>query len=229
MLNRPDRAIILAAGVGSRLRWLTTTRPKALMPIAGEVAIIHTIRHLVVSGVRHIVINLHHHGDQIAERLADGRQFGVSIDYSWESNLLDSGGGVRRACSLLPAGKNLWVCNADVVTDVNLQPLWQQMHHHDAGAVLALVSNPTHHPKGDFTLIENRVGLRCKNSVSWTYSGVSLWSQQVVETDAWGDVFSLVKPMHRLIEQEKLYGVIHQGQWRDIGRPRDLFATAGWR
>lgn len=229
VINRPDRAVILAAGLGSRLRWLTADRPKALMPVAGEAAIIHTIRHLVAFGVRHIAINLHHHGDQIVHLLGNGQKFATNISYSWEEKLLDSGGGVRRACSLLPQGENLLVCNADVVSDLPLQQLWQQMLSHHAAAVLALVSNPSHHPEGDFTLAQGQVGLRSENSTAWTYAGISLWSQLVVEADDWGDCFSLVKPMQALIAQKRLYGVIHHGWWRDIGRPRDLFAAAGWR
>jgi len=197
------------------------------MPVAGEVAIVHTLRHLIAFGVRHVVINLHHYGNHIVQLLGDGRQFGLSIRYSWEASLLDSGGGVRRACSLLPEGGCFFVCNADVVADVGLRRLWQRMPTDNAGAVLALVANPVHHPEGDFTLEHAHVGLPSGGLPTWTYSGVSLWSQAVTEDDGWGDCFSLLEPMRALIATGQLYGIIHRGQWCDIGRPKDLL-TLRW-
>ncbi|MDQ6964427.1 MAG: nucleotidyltransferase family protein, partial [Mariprofundales bacterium] len=222
---KPDRAVILAAGLGTRLRWLTTTRPKALMPIGGEAAIIHTIRHLTSFGVRHIAINIHHHGEQIAQLLGDGRRFGVTLYYSREGELLDSGGGVRRACSLLPAGEHLLIHNGDVVSDIDLHQLWSSMQTGHAAATLALVANPPHNPAGDFTLNSGVVGKRDSTQRSWTYSGVSLWSQAAVTDDRWGERFSLLKPMLELLRCNRLYGIIHHSQWHDIGRPKELFAT----
>ena len=221
-LARPDRAVVLAAGLGTRLRWLTADRPKALMPVAGVPAIVHTLRHLVAFGIRHVAINLHHHGDQIVRLLGDGRGFGLAIRYSREARLLDSGGGVRRACTLLPAGDTVVVCNADVISDIELARLWRRMAEPEIRAVLGLVPNPTHHPEGDFTLADGRVGLRRDNEPTWTFAGVSLWSQAVLTRYPVGAPFSLLEPMRALIAEGALGGVVHRGRWRDIGRPRDL-------
>ena len=222
-LARPDRAVVLAAGLGTRLRWLTADRPKALMPVGGEPAIVHTLRRLVAFGIRHVAINLHHHGAQIARELGDGRRLGLSIRYSREARLLDSGGGVRRACTLLPAGDLVVVCNADVISDIDLEALWRRMSVTGAQAVVALVPNPVHHPEGDFALCDGRVEPKRAGAPSWTFAGVSLWSQAVLARYRAESRFSLVEAMGALIAEQRLGGVLHHGQWCDIGRPRELF------
>ncbi len=219
----PDRAVILAAGRGTRLRWMTAGRPKALMEVAGEAVIVRQLRWLVSFGVRHVAINLHHHGRQIAEALGDGSRFGARIAYSWERELLDSGGGVRKAMALLPEGAHLFVCNADVVSDIDLRRLWRVSQQRNGGAVLALVSNPRHHPHGDFSLDGDVVVPRRSRGESWTYAGVSLWEESWLR-DVEKKRFSLVEPMRALMEQRALYGVVHAGGWCDIGRPADLLS-----
>ncbi|MDX8409934.1 MAG: nucleotidyltransferase family protein [Mariprofundales bacterium] len=219
----PDRAVILAAGLGSRLKWLTRDRPKALMEVAGEPAIVHTLRHLIRYGVRHVAINLHAHGDQVRHYLGDGRRFGLSIRYSEEAELLDSGGGVCRARQLLPQGEQLLVINADVVSDIDLAVLWRLVGDDSQAAALAMVANPPHHPQGDFVLDDQRrVCLRDGRQQSVTFSGVSLWPDALLACQR-KSCFPLTDLMRQQIEAEQLYGMMHRGSWRDIGRPHDLF------
>ena len=92
------RAMILAAGHGERLRPLTERIPKPLIPVAGEPLIVHQLRWLHRAGIRDVVINLHHLGEAIERALGTGRDLGVRIHYSRESELLlDTGGGIKRA------------------------------------------------------------------------------------------------------------------------------------
>lgn len=212
-----DRAIILAAGLGTRLKWLTHGRPKALMQVAGVPAIVHVIRRLAGQGIRDIAINAHHHAGQLADYLGDGSRFGVDIRISHETRLLDSGGGVKQALSLLPGEGAVVVHNADVMADIDLQALAASCPA--GGGCLSLVANPVHHPQGDFALQGGRISLA--EGVRYTFAGVSMWDPQVFEAETEA-VFPLSQSMRRLIEAGQLAGVLHRGQWFDIGRPRDL-------
>src|SRR5207253_9554617 len=97
------RALVLAAGLGTRLQPLTLARAKAAAPVDGEPLIRRTIRELVAQGVTDLVVNLHHHPESIAAALGDGADLGARIRYSWESPVLGSAGGPRHALPLLLA------------------------------------------------------------------------------------------------------------------------------
>jgi len=214
----PKRAVILAAGLGTRLKWLTGQRPKALMRVAGEPAIGHVIRRLVAQGIREIAVNAHHHADQLLEYLGDGSRFGCLIVVSHESTLLDSGGGVRQALSKLPGSGLVVVHNCDVLADIDVHRLAAMVP--DAGSSIALVANPPYHPDGDFMLRGSDVSLGGHDR--FTFSGISVWDEQVFGSYAQGSVFSLVQPMRNLIGQGMCRGLLHRGDWFDIGRPSDL-------
>jgi MurNAc alpha-1-phosphate uridylyltransferase len=214
-----DRAVVLAAGMGTRLRWLTRERPKALMPIGGMPAIEVVIRRLAAQGIRDIAINLHHHAEAIRACLGHGERLGVRLVYSFEPRLLDSGGGVRQALSLLPGEGLVAVHNADVLGDVPVQALAALAA--PGGACAALVDNPAHHPKGDFGLEHGRVVGKRRDVPSYTFAGVSVFDAAVIAD--WPEVaFPLTEVLERLMGEGRLAGYYHAGQWLDIGRPRDL-------
>jgi len=214
----PDRAVILAAGLGTRLKWLTHGQPKALMDVAGEPAIVRVIRHLAGAGIRDIAINVHHHASQLIRELGDGSRFGVRLYFSPEEMLLDSGGGVRTAMQRLPGRGRILVHNADVLADIDLRALAARCP--DAGCALTLVANPAHHPRGDFALDGERV---CEaGHPLWTYAGVSVWDDAVLLERQAESPWSLVEPMRELMRQGLAHGMLHRGTWFDIGRPHDL-------
>jgi len=217
-MKQVERAVILAAGLGTRLRWLTHGRPKALMQVAGEPVIAHVIRRLVQQGVRRIVVNAHYHGDQLHDYLGDGSRFGCLISISDEPQLLDSGGGVKKALQLLPGVGPVAVWNADVLADIDLQRLAAVLP--TGGAAIALVANPDHHPAGDFMLDHGQVS--ATGAPRLTFAGVSVWSAGGFDTCPAGEPFSLTLPMRALIGQGLCAGVKHEGSWFDVGRPRDL-------
>lgn len=219
-----DRAVILAAGLGTRLKWLTNNRPKALMELAGEPAIVRVIRRLAGQGVHDIAINVHHHAGRLMDVLGDGSGFGVRLYYSHEETLLDSGGGVRTALEKLPGSGPFVVHNADVVADIDLGRLARRLP--DEGAVLTLVENPLHHPQGDFGLDGGRVV--AEKASGYTYAGVSLWSEPALAGYEPGEPFPLTEPMRQLMSAGRLAGVVHRGTWFDIGRPRELMMARGW-
>jgi NDP-sugar pyrophosphorylase family protein len=131
--------MILAAGFGSRLRPLTDRVPKPLLDVGGVPMIAYPLALLRAAGIDEVVINLHHLGDQIRARLGDGGAYGMSISYSEEPSLLDTGGGIKKAEAFLRGGTFV-VLNADSVMDLDLAAVidW----HRRQRAVATMVLRP---------------------------------------------------------------------------------------
>ena len=208
--------MILAAGRGERLRPITDSVPKALVEVGGRPLIEQHVERLVASGVKRIVINLGWLGEQIADRLGSGSQFGATIVYSPEfEQLLDSGGGIFRALPLL-GDEPFWVVNADIYTDIGLsrEPLPE-----DVDGELVLVANPRHKQRGDFGLEAGKVttnGERC-----YTFSGIARYRARFFAAQRAG-AFSIVPLLERAAEEGRLGGNLYRGQWADIGTPERL-------
>jgi len=217
-MSNVTQAVILAAGVGSRLKSLTQHTPKALMPIAGEAAIERVVRQLVGQGIHDIAINIHHHAGQIRQHLGDGSRYNARFYYSHEQKLLDSGGGVRTAMDLLPHEGLIAVHNADILTAIPLQPLAALCPHQ--GCALALVPNPKHHSQGDFGFQNHQITFN--TTAKHTFSGVSVWHPAALLSYESEVSFSLVASMKKLIQQQRCAGLMHMDAWFDIGRHRDL-------
>jgi len=137
------KALILAAGEGTRLRPLTLTRPKPMLPVAGEPLLAITIRMLRHHGITDIAINLHHHPETITDHFGDGTRFGVHITYSHEPELLGTAGAARKLAHFLD--DTFVVVYGDVLTDLNYTTLVR--FHRLKGALVTLsvyhVENPT--------------------------------------------------------------------------------------
>lgn len=117
-----DTALILAAGLGTRLAPLSEIRAKAALPVAGEAIIRHQIRWLADAGVRHVVVNLHHLAATVTATLGHGRDLGVTVRYSWEPQILGSAGGPQQALDLVDADRII-IVNGDTITDLDLAAL----------------------------------------------------------------------------------------------------------
>ncbi len=119
-------AMILAAGLGTRLKALTQDKPKALVPLNGKPLLQHCIENLIANGFYHIVINVHHFGEQIIDFI-NQHQFDAVIQISDERDLLmDTGGGIVKATPLFKDSKAVLVHNVDIISDVNLRDMSQQ-------------------------------------------------------------------------------------------------------
>ena len=129
--------MIFAAGLGTRLRPLTDNMPKALVPVAGKTMLERVILKLKDAGFHDITINIHHFGNQIIDFLRANENFGVNIHISDErGELLDTGGGIKKARPLLESNEPFLIHNADILTDLDLNAFY---HHHlesDADATL---------------------------------------------------------------------------------------------
>ena len=133
------KALILAAGLGTRLKPLTDTMPKALVPVDGEPMLKKVLDRLISAGYDDIVVNVHHFADQIRKYIADNQSFGIKIRFSDESDLLrETGGGIRHAEPLLggPGAEAFLVHNVDIMSDLDFNWFKSQMHDGDLSTLL---------------------------------------------------------------------------------------------
>lgn len=210
------RAMILAAGRGERMRPLTDTVPKPMLRVAGKPLIEWHVEALAAVGIREIVINLAWLGEQIREHLGDGRRWAVNIAYSPEEQALETGGGVFQALPLL--GEQPFVLlSADVWTDYPLARLLQLPQPHDM-AHFVMVPNPEFHPRGDFALAAGRI---VPAGERLTYGNVGVFRPGFFAGCQPGR-FALAPLMHRWVEQGRISGECHQGQWHNLGTPAQL-------
>lgn len=142
--NYQKKAMILAAGLGTRLKPLTSNKPKALVEIAGKTLLQITIERLKHYGFNDICINIHHFAAQIKSYMAQNRNFGISIQFSDESDmLLDTGGGVKKALPILGNGPVL-VHNVDIISEVDLLSLFHDhLSENERVATLCVSSRPS--------------------------------------------------------------------------------------
>jgi NDP-sugar pyrophosphorylase family protein len=125
-MKHDTTAMILAAGLGTRLKALTQDKPKALVPLNGKPLLQHCIENLIANGFHHIVINVHHFGEQIID-FVEQNKFDANIEISDERDLLmDTGGGIVKATPLFKDSKAVLVHNVDIISDVNLREMSQQ-------------------------------------------------------------------------------------------------------
>ena len=161
------KAMILAAGRGERMRPLTDETPKPLLRIGGQTLIERHVNALAAAGIRELVINHAHLGEQLVQALGDGAACGVDIQWSAEpAGALETGGGIFNALPLLGDAPFV-VVNADIWTDFPFSELPEEP---DGLAHLVLVDNPAHHPEGDFVLSSDRVSQG--GGARLTFSGI---------------------------------------------------------
>ena len=137
-------AMIFAAGLGTRLRPLTNDRPKALVEVAGKTLLQHQIEKLKTAGFDHIVVNIHHFGQQIIDFLDANNNFGVDIKISDErAMLLDTGGGIKAAMRLFENDDPILIHNVDIISDIDLKALYNAHSEGNCIATLAINQRET--------------------------------------------------------------------------------------
>ncbi len=210
------KAMILAAGRGHRMRPLTDTLPKPLLPLAGKPIMQHLIERLVRAGFDEIVINHAHLGERIVDYFGDGGRFGARIVYSSEApDGLETGGGIFQALPLL-ASDPFIVVNGDIWTDYP----FEQLPGAFAGlAHLVLVDNPPHHPNGDFVLHDGVV--LAEGAPRLTFSGIGVY-RHALFADCVRGKFPLAPLLRAAMGQAAVSGKHYRGRWFDIGTPERL-------
>jgi len=225
------KAMVLAAGVGSRLRPLTDEKPKALVEVAGTPMLEIVIKRLMAADVDEIIVNVFHFPDQIADFLKGRKNFGIRIELSRETELLDTGGGLKKAADFFNDGKPLLVHNVDVFSGVDLKKLYS---HHLKSRSLATVSVRSR--KSGRLFIFDKSGKLCgwesknEGKVEWAnapvpgaerlaFDGIHVLSPDIFPRLIESGVFSITKAYLRLAGRGETISAFRGDEflWRDIG------------
>ncbi len=205
------KAMILAAGLGKRLRPLTLEKPKPLVEVGGKPLIVHHLEKLSKSGFRDIVINHAWLGEKLVKALGNGDHWGLNIEYSAESEPLETGGGVFKALPLL-GNEPFLLINGDVFTDYSFQSLPEsppELAH------LVLVDNPGFKEVGDFSLDEQGL-VQPEGQNKLTFSGLSVISAELFAHCKSG-AFKLAPLLIDAMASGKVTGEHYSGLWTDVG------------
>jgi NDP-sugar pyrophosphorylase family protein len=233
------KAMIFAAGLGTRLRPLTNDRPKAMVEVEGKPLLQIQMERLKALGFTQIVVNVHHFADLVIDFLKGKDNFGLKISISDERELLlDTGGGLSRARPQLSDHEPFFVCNVDVLTD--LDPAEMLAAHEKSGALATLAVRDRKTSR--YLLFDEEMRL-CgwrnektgevrgnppSDAVPLAFSGIHVISPAIFPLIRQTGVFSIIDVYLDLMGQHKLFGFRHdEGIWMDVGKPPELKAASG--
>jgi len=234
--------MILAAGLGTRLRPLTENRPKALVEIDGRTLLEITLSRLRSFGVREVIINIHHFADMIVEYLKTNANFGMRIEVSREEALLDTGGGLKKAAQFFlddPSSEEPFIVhNVDVLSTIDLRRMVQFHTENQALATLAVQDRKT----SRYLLFDDQLQLRGRRSGddqpefvasrqqahALAFSGIHVISPRFLKMMNEDGAFSIITPYMRLAAQgEKILAFrADEYYWRDLGQPENVAQAA---
>jgi len=223
------KAMVLAAGKGERLRPLTESLPKSLIPVAGKPLLHYTLTYLRNCGIREVILNLHHLGGRIQAYVGDGAAWGLSVRYSREKELLGTGGGIQKAAPYL-VQETFVVMNSDIVLELDLGEALRFHRERDAAATLVLREDPEVDRYGAIEIdgygrvrqflgkIPDLAGSRRKKRM---FTGLQILEPAVfsyMPSDL--SVFSIVEVYLAMIRAgERVMGFETKGFWTDLGTP----------
>jgi NDP-sugar pyrophosphorylase family protein len=246
------KAMILAAGLGTRLRPLTDDRPKALVELAGRTLLEITLSRLRTFGVNEVIINVHHFADMVVDYLKSKNNFGLRIEISREDVLLDTGGGLKKAAWFFleeargASAEPFLLHNVDVLSNIDLTRMLQFHTENRALATLAVQSRESSRPllfDDQLQLCGRRINNQEVASGEWrvaslrykqiplhalAFSGIHIVSPRLLPMISEEGVFSIIPTYLRLADQgEKILAFrADQYYWRDLGKPADLSQAA---
>jgi mannose-1-phosphate guanylyltransferase len=245
------KAMILAAGLGTRLKPLTDSRPKALVELSGRTLLEITLTRLRAFGITEVIINVHHFSGQVIEYLKSHNNFGLRIEVSREEVLLDTGGGLKKAAwFFLEESSRLdepfLLHNVDVISTIDLSRMLQFHTENQALATLAVQSRQS----SRYLIFDNQNQLRSRHIEghpplvtshsplpkaegpsplqSLAFSGVHILSPRLLPMLTEEGIFSIIPSYLRLSAQGQKILAFRADQyyWRDLGRPADLAQAA---
>jgi|CZKD01.1.fsa_nt_gi mannose-1-phosphate guanylyltransferase len=237
------RAMILAAGLGTRLRPLTDDRPKALVEVAGHTLLEITLRRLQQFGIREVIVNVHHFAEMVVDYLKKNDDFGMRIEISREDVLLDTGGGLKKAAWFFleegHAEEPFLLHNVDVLSTIDFRRLAEFHKQNQALATLAVQERET----SRYLLFDEQqrlCGRRAgpnqeleivrpsKEKQALAFSGVHVISPRLLPMMAEDGVFSIINSYLRLAgEGERILAFrADDFYWRDLGKPENVAAAA---
>src|SRR3989338_5300440 len=238
------KAMILAAGVGSRLRPMKEALPKALVVVEGKPMLELVIRRLMDAGVDQIIINVFHLADRIVDFVNSKKSFGIPIEFSRETELLDTGGGLKKASYFFDDGRPFFLHNVDVFSDIDLKMMYD---FHVQFRALATLAAESDRKSGRYLLFDEKLRLCGWESVSekrqkWAgqprpkaerlaFCGIHVISPEIFPKMSETGIFSINKTYLRLAGQgEHIQPFLCDGYyWRDIGAAGKLEEVRGSR
>jgi NDP-sugar pyrophosphorylase family protein len=238
------KAMILAAGLGTRLRPLTDHRPKALVEIAGRTLLEITLSRLRAFGITEVIINVHHFSDMVIDYLKSKNNFGMRIEISREEALLDTGGGLKKAAWFFLEDSNrldepFILHNVDVISMIDLHRMLQFHNENHTLATLAVQARETSR-----YLLFDDLGQLCGRCAGRDYEPEIVRSSPPLQTLAFSGIHVISSCLLPMITEEGVFPIIpaylrlsSQGEkilafradnyyWRDLGRPADLAQAA---
>lgn len=228
--------MILAAGLGTRLKPLTDSTPKALIKIKDKTLLELQINKLKSEGFDQIIINVHHFADQIKNYLKVNNYFNCFIEISDESEkLLDTGGGLKKASHFFSDKKPFLVYNVDVLSNINLKKL---LDHHIASSAIATLAVQDRESSRKFLFDDEMILCGWENKKSseqiisrtsqsklkeFSFSGIQIVDPKIYQYFPDKDVFSLVELYLTASKYEKIIGYVHnQDEWMDLGKMENI-------
>lgn len=221
------KAMILAAGLGTRLRPLTETTPKPLLPISGRPILVWNLLLLKRHGITDVIVNLHHLGEQIVQMIGDGSRLGLRVAYSHEPEIQNTGGGIRQAAPFLKDGSFL-VLNGDTLSECDLTDLIAAHRAGKALATLALREDPDTSRWGPVTVDADSRILQINGvpplapqagplPIPCMFAGIHVLEPEILNAIPPGPG-SIIDVYHRLLGKGLvLRGWRMNGYWSDIG------------
>lgn len=223
----PKTAMVLSAGLGKRMRPITDTMPKPMVPVNGKPLIGHVIDRLLDAGVEHAVVNLHYLGEQIRDFLSSENR--IRITYTDESDLLETGGGVKNAMPVLGTDP-FYVINSDAFWldgyENALIRLAREWRDDVMDALLMLQSTVYaygYEGYGDFVADpDGKLMRRPEGEITpWLFSGIQILHPRALKDTPEG-AFSLNVVYDQASDEDRLYGMVHDGEWFHIGTPESI-------
>jgi len=236
------KAMVLAAGLGTRLRPLTNDRPKALVEVGGRTLLEITLRRLREFGVGEVIVNVHHFADLVVDYLRRNQNFGMRIEISREDVLLDTGGGLKKAAWFFEesgSDEPFILHNVDVISTIDLDQMLRRHRDHKALAILAVQDRLT----SRYLLFDEQdrlVGRKAgsdqsqeivrasRETKSRAFSGIHVISPRLLPRISEDGIFSIITTYLRLAgEGEKIVGFpADRYYWRDLGKPESVREAA---
>jgi NDP-sugar pyrophosphorylase family protein len=225
--------MVLAAGLGTRLRPLTNDRPKALVEVAGRTLLEITLERLRAFGVREVIVNTHAFAEMIPHYLKAHDNFGMGIEISHEDELLDTGGGLKKAAWFFEGSPQPFLLhNVDVISTIDLGRMARFHTERDALATMAIQDRKTSRP----LLFDQQQQLRARGTAAapaegWepaAFAGIHVISPRIFSEMKQTGAFSIIDAYLRLSAQgERIVGFrADEYRWRDLGRPESVLEAA---
>ncbi len=230
------KAMIFAAGLGTRLKPLTDSTPKALVPLAGKPLLFYIIEKLIATGINQIIINVHHFPETIIEYVEQNKKFGIEIAFSHEKILLDTGGGLKKTSWFFDDGQPFLLHNVDVLSGIDLRKM--TAYHNQKKALVTLAVRQRKTSRYLLFNQENRlvgwqsletgntemVGESAKNPENLSFMGIHILSPEIFPLLPGENIFSIIRAYLDLVKMGHMIIGYRKDEdfWVDLGRKENL-------